>query len=216
VVPTTISAQITGAAELELAVKLDLYCSLCEQRPEGEPARHQPDEKLKKLCEYINAPCFNRLLMARPGPGRGTGIESLSSRNMKIPWCTSIVSLKTIFTRPIGPTSGLAVYRGRTLLKDRQEIKEIFLESRVPEDENALAKAEERRAPLFDTSGVVSHLYDDRARRERAAEKKAMERRKVEIGREILEEPDRIRGRFAVQTVRLERVGIVYLWPEMG
>ena len=34
--------------------------------------------------------------------------------------------------------------------------------------------------------------------------------------REILEEPDRIRGRFAVQTVRLEPVGIVYLWPEMG
>ena len=28
--------------------------------------------------------------------------------------------------------------------------------------------------------------------------------------------PDRIRGRYAVQTVRLEPVGIVYLWPEMG
>ena len=39
---------------------------------------------------------------------------------------------------------------------------------------------------------------------------------KKDIEREILEEPDRIRGRYAVQTVRLEPVGIVYLWPDMG
>ena len=38
----------------------------------------------------------------------------------------------------------------------------------------------------------------------------------LEIEREIQEEPDRIRQRYAVQTVRLEPVGIVYLWPEMG
>jgi hypothetical protein len=37
-----------------------------------------------------------------------------------------------------------------------------------------------------------------------------------DIGREIREEPDRIRGRYSVQTVRLEPVGIVYLCPEMG
>ena len=30
------------------------------------------------------------------------------------------------------------------------------------------------------------------------------------------EEPDRIRRRFEVQTVRLEPVGIVYLWPDDG
>ena len=43
-----------------------------------------------------------------------------------------------------------------------------------------------------------------------------MEKRKADIPREIEEEPGRIRHRFAVQTVRLEPVGIVYLWPEMG
>jgi hypothetical protein len=43
-----------------------------------------------------------------------------------------------------------------------------------------------------------------------------MLKRKTEIEREVLEEPDRIRGRYAVHTVRLEPVGIVYLWPEMG
>ncbi len=43
-----------------------------------------------------------------------------------------------------------------------------------------------------------------------------MLKRKSEIEREVHEEPDRIRGRYAVHTVRLEPVGIVYLWPEMG
>ena len=43
-----------------------------------------------------------------------------------------------------------------------------------------------------------------------------MEKRKADIPREIREEPDRIRRRFEVQTVRLEPVGIVYLWPEIG
>ena len=81
-------------------------------------------------------------------------------------------------------------------------------------------KAQERQAKagptLFDTEDEPKPLYDERARRERAFEKRAMEKRKQDIVREILEEPDRIRGRFAVQTVRLEPVGIVYLWPEMG
>ena len=57
---------------------------------------------------------------------------------------------------------------------------------------------------------------DERVRREQAYEKRAMEKRKAEIDREILEEPGRIRRRYEVQTVRLEPVGIVYLWPTMG
>jgi ERCC4-related helicase len=81
------------------------------------------------------------------------------------------------------------------------------------------AKVEARRAKLgptlFDTDRDVP-LQDERARRERAMERRAMEKRKADIPREIDEEPDRIRRRFEVQTVRLEPVGIVYLWPEMG
>jgi hypothetical protein len=67
-----------------------------------------------------------------------------------------------------------------------------------------------------DVGGEPKPLYDERARRERTFEKRAMERRKKDIVREIREEPDRNRERFAVQTVRLEPIGIVYLWPEMG
>ena len=89
------------------------------------------------------------------------------------------------------------------------------------EKENvARAKAEASRAKLgptlFDTARDSATLQDERARRERASDKRAMEKRKADIPREILEEPDRIRRRYTVQTVRLEPVGIVYLWPEMG
>jgi len=94
------------------------------------------------------------------------------------------------------------------------------LARRAGEDDDARARAEARRAragpTLFDTSGGVASPEDERIRRERLAEKRAMEKRKPEIEREIREEPDRIRRRFAVQTVRLEPVGIVYLWPEKG
>ena len=81
-------------------------------------------------------------------------------------------------------------------------------------------RAREREAKagptLFDKADDTRPAYDERGRRERSSEKKAMVKRKTDIAREILEEPDRIRGRYAVQTVRLEPVGIVYLWPEMG
>ena len=106
------------------------------------------------------------------------------------------------------------------LLEDQDKRIDKTLADREREEAVAKAKAREREAKagpmLFDIAEESKPLYDERARRERAAEKRAMEKRKRDIQREILEEPDRIRGRYAVQTVRLEPVGIVYLWPEMG
>ncbi|WP_406694811.1 DISARM system SNF2-like helicase DrmD [Singulisphaera sp. Ch08] len=107
------------------------------------------------------------------------------------------------------------------LLNDQRKRIDLELEKREREDASALGKAQEREAKagpsLFDgADGPKLLIYDERARRERAAEKRAMEKRRKDIEREVLEEPDRIRGRYAVQTVRLEPVGIVYLWPDMG
>jgi hypothetical protein len=106
------------------------------------------------------------------------------------------------------------------LLEDQDKRIDKTLADREREEVVAKAKAREREAKagptLFDVAEEGKPLYDERARRERAAEKRAMEKRKKDIEREILEEPDRIRGRYAVQKVRLEPVGIVYLWPEMG
>jgi hypothetical protein len=108
----------------------------------------------------------------------------------------------------------------RKLLEDQDKRIDKQLENREREEAAARTRAKEREAKagptLFDVANEPVPLYDERARRERASEKRAMEKRKKDIEREILEEPDRIRGRYAVHTVRLEPAGIVYLWPEMG
>jgi SNF2 family DNA or RNA helicase len=108
----------------------------------------------------------------------------------------------------------------KKLLEDLDRRIEETLAKRRREDEALEQKARQRAAKdgptLFDVEEPTGPIWDERARRERAAEKRAMERRKIEIVREIAEEPDRIRRRYEVQTVRLEPVGIVYLWPEMG
>ena len=108
----------------------------------------------------------------------------------------------------------------RKLLVDQDKRIDKTLEDREREEAGARARVRDREAKagpmLFDNTSNTTQLYDERARRERASEKRAMLKRKKDIEREILEEPDRIRGRYAVQTVRLEPVGIVYLWPDMG
>jgi len=108
----------------------------------------------------------------------------------------------------------------RALLEDQARRIEKALAAWDQQETSARAQAEARRArrgPALPGLEIeTAPLEDERARRERAAEKRAMEKRKADIPREIEEEPDRIRRRYAVQTVRLEPVGIVYLWPEMG
>jgi hypothetical protein len=107
----------------------------------------------------------------------------------------------------------------RALLEDQLQQIDKNLAKWDSKEAAERAKAEARRAKLgpslFDTDRDAP-LQDERARRERALEKRAMEKRKAAIPREIEEEPSHIRRRFEVQTVRLEPVGIVYLWPEMG
>jgi hypothetical protein len=42
---------------------------------------------------------------------------------------------------------------------------------------------------------------------------KYIEKRLVELEKELATEPDRIRDQYDVKHDRLERVGLVYLWP---
>ena len=108
----------------------------------------------------------------------------------------------------------------RKLLEDLGKRIDERLERLQHEDETKHERARQRASKtgptLFDLDEPPEPIWDERARRERAAEKRAMEQRKAAIPREIQEEPDRIRQRYSVQTVRLEPVGIVYLWPEKG
>ena len=55
-----------------------------------------------------------------------------------------------------------------------------------------------------------------RERRQREADRRAWDRRLSRIDSELDTEPQRIAEGYAVRAVRLEPVGLVYLWPETG
>ena len=108
----------------------------------------------------------------------------------------------------------------RKLLEGLRDRIDDTLRRRAEEEAALKAKAAERRArsgpALFELGDPAVSADEERIRRERAAERRAMEKRRKDMETEIAEEPDRIRARFVVQTVRLEPVGLVYLWPEKG
>ncbi len=141
-------------------------------------------------------------------------------RELQVHLAKKANDLETMIRQELARAGEKEAENTRKLLEDQDKRIDKTLEAREREEAAARTKAEERKAKagptLFDTEDDPRPLYDERARRERASEKRAMLKRKKDIEREILEEPDRIRGRYAVQTVRLEPVGIVYLWPEMG
>jgi SNF2 family DNA or RNA helicase len=141
-------------------------------------------------------------------------------RELQVHLKQKVDDLETVIRRDLARAGDTEAENTRKLLEDQDKRIDKELERREHEEAAARAKVQEREAKagptLFDTGGGGKPLYDERARRERASEKRAMEKRKKDIVTEIREEPDRIRQRYAVQTVRLEPVGIVYLWPEMG
>ena len=49
-----------------------------------------------------------------------------------------------------------------------------------------------------------------------AADTKHIEKRRAALDRDIEDEPERIRNLYEVKHFRLERVGLVYLWPDLG
>lgn len=58
--------------------------------------------------------------------------------------------------------------------------------------------------------------FDERELRQREAERKAWNKRLVDIDRELEEEPAQIIRNYQVQTSRVEPIGVVYLWPISG
>ena len=78
------------------------------------------------------------------------------------------------------------------------------------------ATARRRQTLLFADEDSPASDEERRFRREIRIEYQAMQNRAKAIPREIDEEPQRISDRYCVRAVRLEPVGIVYLWPTMG
>ncbi|HEY5105737.1 MAG TPA: hypothetical protein VII73_03070, partial [Caulobacteraceae bacterium] len=57
---------------------------------------------------------------------------------------------------------------------------------------------------------------DPDGRREREAERRHWTSRLGRLDRELAEEPDRLRRSYDVKATRIEPVGLVYLWPDLG
>ena len=108
----------------------------------------------------------------------------------------------------------------RRMLEDQAARIEKTLQTWDAREEARRARDEAKRArlapTLFEVAPVGGSTLDDRIRRERAAEKRDLLQRQALLPREIDEEPARILRRFDVRAVRLEPVGLVYLWPEKG
>lgn len=57
---------------------------------------------------------------------------------------------------------------------------------------------------------------DPEGRREREADRRYWTSRLARLDRELAEEPDRLRRSYDVKAARIEPVGLVYLWPDIG
>jgi hypothetical protein len=75
-----------------------------------------------------------------------------------------------------------------------------------------LAKREKEHAAAQQVS--LPWLPDEHDQKDQYdADTKHMTTRRVALERELREEPDRIKALYDVKHYRLERVGLVYLWP---
>ena len=100
--------------------ELDLLQRMLDQ---ADRHRHQPDEKIKKLCEYID----QHMLAGSPG-----GVRDWTSHRLIIftEYEDTLDYIRSQLMQHMRDTSQaearILVYRGRTSLEDRHQIKEAF------------------------------------------------------------------------------------------
>jgi len=120
---TATLATLGDAAHPGFAREMDLLAAILRQ---AEAARHQPDEKLKKLFAYIDA----HMIEAAPhaaAPGRSWNAHRIL---IFTEYEDSLAYLRRQLEAHIRSTDRaderLAVYRGLTSLEERREIQEAF------------------------------------------------------------------------------------------
>ena len=59
-------------------------------------------------------------------------------------------------------------------------------------------------------------MLDEAERRQREADRRAWARRLEAIERELKIEPRRIADTYRVRAIRVDPIGLVYLWPRTG
>jgi ATP/maltotriose-dependent transcriptional regulator MalT len=80
-----------------------------------------------------------------------------------------------------------------------------------------LLEAQQKRIrETLDKAAQQPLQFSDEEKRQVAAEHAHQRKRLGEIDRELVDEPKRLEGTYAVHARRLEVLGVVYLWPVKG
>lgn len=79
-----------------------------------------------------------------------------------------------------------------------------------------LERQRERIAQAVSEDAQITIDFDPAERRQHEADWRAWSRRLREIDQELESEPRRIAETYSVRAVRVDPVGIVYLWPTRG
>lgn len=103
----------------------------------------------------------------------------------------------------------------------RQQSAEVRLAERAEAESKSMRELLERqreriaRAAGGDDRQLVLDL-DPMERRQREADRRAWDRRLFDIEKELTIEPQRIADTYTVRAVRVDPIGLVYLWPKSG
>ncbi len=98
--------------------------------------------------------------------------------------------------------------RAQALLERRAEAESLSLRSLLERQRERIEAARTDTQRTFD--------FDAEERRQHEADRRAWDRRLRQIEDELEREPRRIAATYAVRVVRVDPVGIVYLWPQEG
>ena len=99
--------------------------------------------------------------------------------------------------------------RAKRRLAERSEDEQRSLIDLLKRQRKRIAKAaEDDQQTVFD--------FDEAEKRQREADRRAWKRRLKEIKTELKTEPARIADSYRVRAVRVDPLGLVYLWPRTG
>ncbi len=98
-----------------------------------------------------------------------------------------------------------------------EQAKRLLAERAEAEQRSMIELLERQRKRIAEAAGrddrQLTIDFDDAERRQREADRRAWSRRLEAIGKELETEPRRIADTYGVRAVRIDPLGLVYLWP---
>ena len=101
-----------------------------------------------------------------------------------------------------------------------EQAKQRLAERSDAEQRSMIELLERQRKRIVEAAGKDDRQmmfdFDDAERRQREADRRAWNRRLEAIENELATEPQRIAQTYGVRAVRVDPIGLVYLWPRTG